>query len=133
VVRQLRKLREQNTRFPPVVFVHMEGLAEAEPFFRREYPDAVHIADPTRTLYRLFGIRRANVWQTFGPRAIWAMLRRFVAGHSNALVPKADGFMLSGMFLVRNGQVIWAHRAAFAGDDDVAVQRIAALGGKPNP
>jgi hypothetical protein len=132
IVQELKKLKESNPRFPTVIFVHQEGLAEARTFFGERYPGAVHISDPKRELYNLFGIRRATTAGLLDPRMLVKSALRVLGGISQALKPTSDPRTLSGVFLFFNGKLKWAHRATYAGDDEQAVKMLTLLGKKPD-
>lgn len=129
VVDKLHDMVRTNPRFPKVIFVHQEALEAGRKFFAKHFPAAAHIADPARELYTLFGIKReSTTLKMFTPGATLRFVKRFVQGYPNSIVPTSDPRTLSGMFLIRQGQVIWAHRAEHAGDDEKALARLAALG-----
>jgi peroxiredoxin len=133
LVSQLNQVRQSMPRFPRVVFVHMESLEEGREFFKEYYPNASHIADPQRELYRLFGIKSQKGLNLLNPTFLFKTVQRVASGYSNALVPKADPFMLSGMFLFREGEPVWMHRASYAGDDQKAVNMLRVLGKQKAP
>jgi hypothetical protein len=129
VVDKLHALAQANPRFPRIIFVHQESLDVGKAFFAKRFPGVAHISDPQRQLYTLFGIRReAHTLSLFTPAATLRFARRLLQGYPNTLFPTADPRTLSGMFLVRAGQVVWAHRARHAGDDAAAVAKLQALG-----
>jgi thiol-disulfide isomerase/thioredoxin len=128
LVNQLAELKRDLPRFPDVIFVHMEDLDEGEAFFAENYPGARHISDPNKELYDLFGIKRGGTKELLNPRMIGRTIQRMFKGYSNTVKPTADASMLSGMFLFRSGNPIWAHRATFAGDDDKAYNMLKMMG-----
>ena len=71
--------------------------------------DVPHYSDPSRRLYRSFGLARGTLSQTFGPkplaRGVEATLRGHVVGK---LV--GDGFQMPGVFLVERGEIVRAFR-----------------------
>jgi peroxiredoxin len=130
LVRQLYRLNQEMTRFPNVIFVHMEPIEQGEQFFKQYYPGAAHISDPKRELYQLFGIRSQKGMNLLNPVMLYKTAQRVISGYSNNVKPTSDPFMLSGMFLFREGQPIWMHRASYAGDDQKAVNMLKVLGKK---
>jgi len=92
-------------------------------FFADFDPDARAVADPEKVLYGAFGLQRGSGAQFLSPAVFGAGLRAVLKGNGVGL-PVGDVWQLSGEFLVKGGQIAWAHRAAHTGDhpslDDVA-------------
>ena len=127
LVNELNKLKRNNPRFPKIIFVHQEPLAKGKDFFKVWFDDAAHVSDPDKVLYDLFGINRAKTASLFSPKTVVkSALRVFKVGQT--LVPTADPKILSGMFLFKDGDLLWAHRAKTMGDDEAAVKKIAGIG-----
>ncbi len=127
LVNQLNKMRQNNPRFPKVIFVHQEDIQKGAKFFEVWFPDAAHISDPTKTLYETFNIKRAKTSSLFAPKTIAkSFTRLFKVGQ--ALVPTADPNLLSGMFLFKDGDLLWAHRANTIGDDKASINKISQMG-----
>jgi len=74
------------------------------------------ISDPTRDLYRAFGLRRGRIGELLGPR-VW--IRGFLAGvrdgHGVGRL-EGDGFQMPGAFVVRDGRVVRTYRHRDAAD-----------------
>lgn len=97
-----------------VVFVCMASPEEAEKF--RLKMDSPHrfISDPTKDLYEVFGLKRGNLIQLFGPNVWRAGVR---AGKYGVGAPVGDPLQLSGTFVLNStGEVTWEHRDRDAGD-----------------
>jgi peroxiredoxin len=101
-----------------LVLVHMGEDSEAAVFFakynlEREW----RISDPTRRLYRAFGLRKGKLSQVLGLRVF---LRGFLGGalwkHGMG-IPRSDAFQLPGSFLLHRGCVIRSHVPASAADE----------------
>jgi peroxiredoxin len=110
VAERREKLRAEGVG---VAVVHMGTDAEAVAVFTQYglADDAVsRISDPEANLYRAFGLRRGNLWQLFGPYVTFRVLTG--AGFSKyKLGPRVgDITRLQGAFLVRDGQILNAHR-----------------------
>lgn len=97
-----------------IVLVHQGTEEQAAAWFAaRGLGDVPRIADPERTLYRVFELKRGNPWQLFGPKVWWRALQALVAGH---LIGKSiagttgDAFQMQGAFLVRDGVIVKAYR-----------------------
>lgn len=88
-----------------IVLVHMGSNDEARAFFGRYgLDDVARVADPQRTLYRAFNLRRGTFLQLFGPRVVLRGLAAALSGHAVGS-PNADAFQLSGAFIVENGRI----------------------------
>jgi peroxiredoxin len=88
-----------------IVFVHMSGESEAEPFFGQYgMADVDRISDPEGRLYSAFGLERAGVRQLLSPsvwlRGVSAMVSGNVPG-----IPRGDTFRMPGAFVVNRGRV----------------------------
>ena len=73
------------------------------------------ISDPNCDLYRSFGLEKGSFWDMFQP-SVW--IRGFQAtlrGHKAGALA-GDGLQMPGMFLVRDGEIVAAHRAENAAD-----------------
>jgi len=100
-----------------VVFVHMSrDGAKADAFFERwGFTGAERVADPDRALYRDFGLQRGGVTALFGPR-VWARgAKAFLNGYGVGAL-QGDGLQMPGVFLIRSGRVVAAHRHETAAD-----------------
>jgi hypothetical protein len=101
-----------------LVLVHMGEDAEAAVFFAKyNLEQEWRIADPTRRLYRAFGLRKGTLSQVLG-------LQVFVRGLlSGALwkhglgIPRGDAFQLPGSFLLHRGCIVRMHVPASAADE----------------
>ena len=116
-VDQLYKISREMPNFPIIYFVHTGDKAQGDEFFARHFPGARHIADPRQDLYRHFGIRRLGCFQFLNPRMIFKGFKLFFKGYRNVVRKSSDIRVLSGTFLFHNGQMVWAHRARYAGDE----------------
>jgi hypothetical protein len=89
--------------------------AETRDFFAREDAEARAIADPDRALYSAFGLARGSGGALLS-RAVFAAGLRAVAKGNFVGLPVGDVLQLSGEFVVADGAIRWAHRAAHTGD-----------------
>jgi hypothetical protein len=117
-VDEMRAFWQQHPRFPPIVFVHQSSVSDGEAFFARHFPEAMHISNPDRSLYRMFQIHRLKLISLFNPltvlKGLWITLRGYIA---RPVAPGDDYLLLSGTFMFRDGKLVWAHRPRIAGDD----------------
>ncbi len=94
-----------------IVLVHMGSEPQAAVFFKRyRLEDLPRVSDPRRTVYRAFGLGRADFLKLLGPR-IWrrgaqAML---LGGHTQGRLG-GDVLQLPGTFLLFHGQVLRSFR-----------------------
>jgi peroxiredoxin len=100
-----------------IVLIHMAEPGLGREFFRKYgLDDLPQISNPSRALYRSFGLRRGSVGMLLGPR-VW--VRGFAAGivqgHGAGRVV-GDGFQMPGIFLVFHGQILRSFRHRSAAD-----------------
>jgi hypothetical protein len=114
-IADLRAASESVPGFPKVLLFFQGNPTEGRAFMRRYWPSAHAVADSQRRFYAAFGVDRGNLLQTLGP-AVWRARRRAQGkGHSQG--PRAgDIWMMPGAFLVRDGEIIWAHEYRHAAD-----------------
>jgi hypothetical protein len=105
-----------------VLFVTLGSAEATRSFFAEFDPAARAVADPDKVLYAAFGLERGSGGQLMSPSVFGAGLRALLKGNGIGL-PVGDVMQLSGEFVVANGRIAWAHRAADVGDhpslDDV--------------
>lgn len=106
-----------------MLFVTLGDAEATRKFFADFDPDARAVADPDKVLYTAFGLARGSASQLMSPTVLVAGLRALRKGNGLG-VPVGDVLQLSGEFVVKNGAIVWAHRAEHTGDhpalDDVA-------------
>lgn len=90
-----------------ICLVHMSSEADAaRTFDAYGLGDVPRISDPSRDLYRAFGLRRGRLLQLFGPSCFWrgayaALVQRHGIGGLDG-----DGAQMPGAFIVRDGRVV---------------------------
>lgn len=92
------------------VLVHQGSDADLQPLLAKHGLGGVdRVSDPSKRLYRALELRRGTLAQLFGPGVWIAGLRATLKGH---LVGRlvGDGFQMPGVFVIRDGRVISAHR-----------------------
>ncbi|HMP15927.1 MAG TPA: AhpC/TSA family protein [Gemmatales bacterium] len=115
-IHQAKAMRDQlNSEGKQLAFVHPgEDGPTAQAFFEKYgWPGVVYVSDPEAKLYRAFSLKRGKLSQLFSWRNVREALRRklFQVG-----LPHGDPFRMSGVFLVQNGEIIYADRHNFASD-----------------
>ena len=68
------------------------------------------MSDPEQKLFRALALRRGSALDVMGPRAWWAGFKTVVLGGHRFGRPAGDVFQLGGAFLIRDGQIVAAHR-----------------------
>lgn len=117
LVQDIRTFIEQwkgDTR-PQLIFVHPNTLEEGKRFFDRYYPGSAFIADPKLRLYKLFGVRRASLWQQLhwsNLKRFWTLVRRGLGNDR----PSGDPWVLHATFLFHNGKLVWKYYAKYLSD-----------------
>ena len=111
----LRSLVEKHDDFPPVLFVFQGSTEDAGPIFEELWPEARGVSDMDLTLYHAFGLGRGNMKQMLGPR-VWK--RAWQARRKGYRQGKAvtDPWLMPGAFLIEDGEIVWEHDYAHAGD-----------------
>ena len=110
-----------------LALIHMSAESQAPRFFQRYgLADVARISDPSKHLYRAFGLTRGSFGRLFGPK-VW--LRAFTAGllnrHGVGFID-GDGFQMPGVFLVYRGEILRGyHHQSVADRPDYA--RLASL------
>lgn len=92
------------------VLVHQGADEDLRPLLARHGLDRIdRVSDPDKRLYRALELRRGSFAQLFGPSVCIAGFKATLRGH---LVGKlvGDGFQMPGVFLIRDGRVVSAHR-----------------------
>lgn len=114
-IRDLQSLRASDTHFPTVLFVHTGTENQGTEIIGGLWPEARAIADPGGQFYGAFGLRGGSIVQLAGPKALWRAFLAFLKGHRQGRVA-GDPRVMPGMFLIRDGSVVWSHRSAYNGD-----------------
>lgn len=125
----LRHTASQTPGFPPVLFVGQGSLEETQDFFDDLWPEARVIANSSRDVYRMFGIRRGGMMQMVGP-SVWACGIRAASKGNFIGKPMGDPQLLPSAFLVHGNRIVWEHHAKHAGDnpDWKAISRLELVG-----
>jgi peroxiredoxin len=105
-----------------IAIVHMSSDAEAEAAFEPyKLGDVLRVSDPDHGLYRAMGLQRAGMAQVASPgvivRGIAASAPRWLGGggHWPGGI-KGDTLQMPGVFLIRDGRIVRAHRHRTAAD-----------------
>jgi hypothetical protein len=109
-----------------VILVHLRDNQRGTPFLEEMWPGVTSIADPARSMYTDFGLRRGSLREMFGLDVWKAGLRAMGKGDSVGL-PGGNVFTMPGMFLVDGPSVLWSHKYKHAGDQPDLDQMRAAL------
>jgi hypothetical protein len=100
-----------------MVVATMGKPKEAAEFCRRERLPFRCLSDPSRALYRAYGLRRGSVSEIMGPGPVMAGLRAAAKGYFPS-APVQDVYQLGGLFLIdAEGVVRYAHYPRHAGDN----------------
>ncbi len=99
-------LRERGVRVLVVSFTPPKLMK----LFLAEHPLAFPIvSDPNRDAYRVFELRRTNVFAFFMPRVLWKFIRQILAGGKVRKPVDQDVLQLGGDFLFdAAGKLIWS-------------------------
>jgi AhpC/TSA antioxidant enzyme len=107
-----------------VAFVHMVDQEVAKRYLC-DFPQAESISDPSRELYRSFGLGRGDIFQLFGPRVILrGLIASVIKGYGiGPLV--GDGFQMPGTFVLKDGVIVYSYRPESVADEASIEQVIA--------
>lgn len=121
---ELRQAAEADPSYTPLLFVHPSRPADGDDFFAWTWPEARAVADPTRDLYRAFGLGRGTFGQVFGPAVLACGLRAVRKGHGLG-PPRGDPWQMPGLFLVAEERIVWQHVGRHIGEhpDFAAIPR----------
>jgi peroxiredoxin len=114
VLAELAQRRPQiEARGVRIVLVHLiPDDNAAEMFFARwRLHDVPRISDPQQQVYRAFGLARGTLWQVLGLGVWWPGVKAILRGHLPGK-PQGDIFQLPGAFVVHQGKIVQAFRAA---------------------
>jgi alkyl-hydroperoxide reductase/thiol specific antioxidant family protein len=121
----LRELHERDAYLLVISFADQERLRAWTPFFNRQFlapayarrgltpPEDVFartrfLADPSRMVYRAYGLGRNSVWRVYGPRIVWQYIKWGMQGKPIRLTD--DALQRGGNFVVgRDGLLTLAH------------------------
>jgi hypothetical protein len=106
---------EEHEGFPEVLFFHLAGVEEGEEILDHYWRGARAVSDPDRQFYRAFGLHRGSLNQLLGPRVVWAAARSALKGNAPGRA-QGDVHTMPGMFLARDGEILWQHDFRFSGD-----------------
>lgn len=109
-----------------MILVHLRDEKRGTPFINEMWDGAVSIADPNRSIYTDFGLRRGSLREMFGLDVWKAGLRAMGKGDSIGL-PGGSVFTMPGMFLVEGERILWSHKYKHAGDQPDLNEMRAAL------
>ncbi len=115
-VADLKQAREEVPDYPHVLFVAQGRVEQNRKFFEKvSWPEAPVIADPSRDIYRAFGVGRGTLRQLLG-LAVWRAGRRArKKGHGLGGI-QGDPWLMPGIFLIFDGVLAWRHQFGHAGD-----------------
>ena len=113
-------LAQERTMFESLgvrlALVHMGDDLLGKKFFESYgLADMPRVADPERTLYRAFKLRRGRLRQLFGIRIWRRALSAALRGHWPGSL-QGDSFQMPGLFLIRNGEIVRTFRYETAAD-----------------
>ena len=106
---------EKTAGFPQVLLFAMASVEETGKFFESRWPEARVVSDPERIFYDGFGRGRAGLRDFASPRAIGRYISAMFRGHFPGR-PIGSVMVMPGLFLIRDGAIVWEHEFAHAGD-----------------
>jgi hypothetical protein len=119
MVLNLKKLKEEDPAFPPIIFVHQGTIEQGNEFFQKFWKNQIHISNTDLSLFYFFKIRVGKIKDTLGIRTfVKGIISLFKNGFKIWQTKQiGDKYILSGTFLFQKGKLVWAHRARYAGDE----------------
>ncbi len=99
-----------------IVMVHMSPQERGDTFFAEYSLNGVdHVSDPSRALYRAFGLKRGSLLRLFGPKVWWRGLVATLSGNKAGRL-EGDGFQMPGAAVIYRGQLAELYRHSTAAD-----------------
>jgi hypothetical protein len=114
-VAELRRVNESAPDFPPMLFFFQGTPTEGRAFLRRDWPTVRAVADPTMRFYEAFGVDRMG-WLDMLRPGLWSAERRARGKGIEQGDRSGDIWRMPGVFLVREGRIVWSHEFRHAGD-----------------
>jgi hypothetical protein len=94
---------------------------------RQQWPFII-LADPQRTAYRAFSLKRLSLWRVYSPSTLVSYLRLCREGKRLQLYEESDIYQSGGDFILdRAGNVLFAHRSRTPADRPDTTQLLNAL------
>jgi len=115
MVAELRQVAAQDPNFPDILIITQGSVEQSRKFFSGRWPGARAVADPRRRFYKGFGIRRGSLIQLVGPKVVLAGVRATATGNLQGQ-NVGDTAQMPGLFLVKDGCIIWQHNFRHVGD-----------------
>lgn len=124
----MRKISEEDPRFPDTLFFYQGSATEGRAFLRRYWPGLRAVADQRAEFYEGFGVERAGLVKALGPKVWRARSQAKAKGHENG-ERSGDIWRMPGAFLVHGGEIVWAHEYGHAADhpDYGEISQVAAV------
>lgn len=116
MVADLRKVSSSDGSFPRVLLFFQGTVEQGREFFAGRWPEARAVADLPKYFYERLGLTRGSVRQMFGPRAWACGFRAMAKGHFVGMKVIGDPWLMPGVFLVRERQIVWKHDFDQPGD-----------------
>ncbi|MHC5064462.1 MAG: AhpC/TSA family protein [Planctomycetota bacterium] len=116
----------ESASFPSPIFFHQASVEAGKEFFALRAPGSRAVSDPEGRFFDAFGLRRGSLGELLGPRVWLRALRAVTRGHFVGR-PRGDSLRMPGALLIRDGMILWEHRARHAGDQPDLEQVYASL------
>ena len=84
-------------------------------FFDEFWPEARAVSDPEGVVYDSLGLSRATLRQLFGP-GVWVKALKAVRGGNSYSLPVGNPWLLPGILLVLDDQILWQWEFRNIGD-----------------
>ena len=94
----------------------MQGSPDASrKFFDSHWPEARAVSDEQRRFYTAFSLVLWGWMQLIHPAIWWRGVKAFIKGYFTGR-PHGDVRQMPGMYLVRDGRVLWRHESRHSAD-----------------
>ena len=106
-LRELERSKvELNSFESEIVIVHQSSREHAQKVLEiYGLSDLEHVSDPSRIVYKAFGLGKHSYFEIFRPRVLWNTLRSIIRGHIPGKI-NGDPLQLPGIFVLENSQLI---------------------------
>lgn len=114
-VKELRRVALENPNYPPIMFFYQGTVEDGEVFFEKFWPEARAVADKHQYFYQAFGLTQGNVTEVLGLEVWVCSIRAAMKGNFMGM-PVGDTWMMPGLFLVQDQEIVWQHKYRHVGD-----------------
>lgn len=89
-----------------IIIVHQSSREHAKKVFEiYNLEEIEHVSDPSRIVYKAFGLGKHNYLEILKPRVLWSTFKSILKGHLPGRI-KGDPLQMPGIFIIKNSVLI---------------------------